>query len=518
VSDTQALAVSPGAPDKGLKGGALGLASSIVIGISATAPAYTVAASVGYIVLAVGVAAPAMLLLAFIPMMCVAVAFAQLNRVDPDCGTTFTWAARTFGPRTGWLGGWVMTAASVVAMAYLAGIAGSYLLLLFGATGLAASPGWVTAVGVGLIAVMTLVCWRGIEISAWVQRILLVVELIMLAIFAVVALVKVATGHAPAGHATPSLTWFNPFGVGSFGTLTAGLLVAVFVYWGWDSAVSVNEETEAPDRNPGRAAVISMALLIGIFVLATVAAQSYAGVGTHGIGLANPDTAADLLAVVGAAVLGSAWGKLLILAVLSSAIAALQTGILPTARTVLSMATAGAVPAAFGRMNRRFRTPSVATAAIGGATVVLFLGLSLLGGGKAAADAIASIGLLIAFYYALVGYTCVWHFRRVLTRSGKDLMLKGILPLVGAVTLTAVFVKSAWDMRSPDYGVTSVGGVGGVLLIGGGTIVLGALVMVGYSLARPAFFRARLAGAASTSDQPQAAAAPAPTNPAQATP
>lgn len=502
MSDTQAPAASSGAPDKGLKGGALGLASSIVIGISATAPAYTVAASVGYIVLAVGASAPAMLLLAFVPMMCVAVAFAQLNRVDPDCGTTFTWAARAFGPRTGWLGGWVMTAASVVAMAYLAGIAGSYLLLLFGAEGLAASQTWVTVVGVGLISLMTLVCWRGIEISAWVQRVLLVVELIMLAIFTVVALVKVATGHASAGHATPSLNWFNPFGVGSFGTLAAGLLVAIFVYWGWDSAVSVNEETEAPDRNPGRAAVISMALLIGIFVLATVAAQAYAGVGADGIGLGNKDTAADLLAVVGAAVLGSAWGKLLILAVLSSAIAALQTGILPTARTVLSMATARAVPATFGRMNRRFQTPSIATAVIGGATIVLFLGLSLLGGGKAAADAIASIGLLIAFYYALVGYTCVWQFRRVLTRSAKDLLLKGILPLFGAVTLTAVFVKSVWDMRSPDYGVTSVGGVGGVLLIGGGTIVLGVLVMLGYSLARPAFFRAKFAPATTGYESP----------------
>ena len=491
MSDTQAVAAS-GAAGKGLKSGALGLASSVVIGIAATAPAYTVAASVGFIALAVGVAAPGMLLLAFIPMMCIAIAFAQLNRVDPDCGTTFTWAARTFGPRTGWLGGWVMVAASVVAMAYLAGIAGSYFFLLIGADGLAGSRTWVTVAGIVLVAVMTAVCWRGIQLSAWVQRVLLVVEMIMLAVFAVVALVKLGTGHAAPGHATPALSWFNPLSAGSFATLTAGLLVAIFVYWGWDSAVSVNEETEAPERNPGRAVVISMALLVGIFMLTTVAAQAYAGVGSDGIGLGNANTDADLLAVVGTAVLGSAWGKLLILAVLSSAIAALQTGILPTARTVLAMATVHAVPASLGRMNRRFQTPSVATTVIGGTTIVLFVGLSLLGGGKAAADAIASIGLLIAFYYALVGYTCVWHFRQELRRSTRDFLLKGALPLLGALSLTAVFIKSAWDMRKPEYGATSLGPIGGVLLIGGGTILLGVLVMLGYGLARPAYFRGKL--------------------------
>ena len=491
---------SVAAPGKGLRSGSLGLVSSIVLGISATAPAYSVAASVGFIVLAVGTSAPAMLLVAFVPMMCVAVAFAQLNRVDPDCGTTFTWAARAFGPRTGWLGGWVMTLASVIAMAYLAGIAASYLFLLVGADSLAASPGATTAAGLALITAMTLICWRGIELSIWVQRVLLCVELVMLVMFAATALIKVGAGHAPAGHLTPTAAWFNPFEAGSLSTITNGVLVAVFVYWGWDSAISVNEETEQPRRNPGRAAVISMALLIGIFLLTTVAAQAYAGLGDSGIGLRNPDTSADLLAVVGESVLGTAWGKLLILAVLSSAIAALQTGILPTARTVLAMATRKALPDRLGMMNSRYLTPSVATFTIGGASAALFVAFRYVEGGKLAADAIASIGLLIAFYYALVGYTCVWTLRRELTRSVKDFTLKAALPLVGALALTAVLAESTWQMRSPDYGATSIGGIGGVLLIGGGTILLGVLLMLAYSVRRPDFFRNKLPAAATEAD------------------
>ena len=85
---------------KGLKGGALGLVSSVVVGVASTAPAYSLAASLGFIVvggtLAAGVKAPGIVLLAFIPMYLIAVAYQELNKAEPDCGTTFTWAARAF--------------------------------------------------------------------------------------------------------------------------------------------------------------------------------------------------------------------------------------------------------------------------------------------------------------------------------------------------------------------------------------------------------------------------------------
>ena len=96
-----------GAGEKGLKGGTLGLVSSIVVGVASTAPAYSLAASLGYVVLVsngegiVGVKAPAIMLLAFLPMYFIAVAYAELNKAEPDCGTTFIWAARAFGTRTG---------------------------------------------------------------------------------------------------------------------------------------------------------------------------------------------------------------------------------------------------------------------------------------------------------------------------------------------------------------------------------------------------------------------------------
>ena len=163
------------ASGKGLRGGALGLIGSVVVGVASTAPAYSLAASLGYVVATVngdgiiGVKAPLIMVLAFLPMYFIAVAYAELNKAEPDCGTTFTWSARAFGTRIGWLGGWGIIAADVIVMANLAAIAGSYSFTLFGQDELAASTLWSTVAGVVWIVVMTYICYRGIEVSARLQ-------------------------------------------------------------------------------------------------------------------------------------------------------------------------------------------------------------------------------------------------------------------------------------------------------------------------------------------------------------
>ena len=164
--------------DKGLKTGALGLVSSIVMGVASTAPAYSLAATLGLIVAAVGLGSPIVAVLAFVPMFLTSIGYSELNKADPDCGTTFTWASRAFGPKTGWAGGWAIIAADILVMASLAQVAGQYVFLLFGANGIGSNPasGWVLLVGVLWIIAMTYICYRGIEVSARLQRVLLAVE------------------------------------------------------------------------------------------------------------------------------------------------------------------------------------------------------------------------------------------------------------------------------------------------------------------------------------------------------
>ena len=307
------MATAEGAPpgaieqqvEKGLKTGALGLVSATVMGVASTAPAYSLAATLGFIVAVVGLGSPIVAVIAFIPIFLTSIGYSELNKADPDCGTTFTWAARAFGPKTGWAGGWAIVAADVLVMASLAQVAGQYLFLLFGAKGIGSNPtsGWVLLVGLAWIAAMTYICYRGIEVSAMFQRVLLGVELVMLLVFSITALVRVGTGNHPAGSITPAWSWFNPLQGGFTGFVT-GIILMLFIYWGWDTAVAINEETKDPAKTPGRAAILSTVILLVTYVIVILSAQSFAGVGTTGIGLGNSDNTGDVISVLGGAVFG----------------------------------------------------------------------------------------------------------------------------------------------------------------------------------------------------------------------
>src|ERR1700755_1519931 len=152
--------------DKGLKTGALGLVSSVVIGVVSTAPAYSLAATLFFVVAAVGLKAPLVAVLAFVPMLLCSIRVSELNKADPDCGTTFIWAARAFGPKTGWAGGWGVVAADVLVMASLAQVAGQYMFFLIqgpdSAIGGNPSSGWVLLGGAVWVAGVTHISYRGI--------------------------------------------------------------------------------------------------------------------------------------------------------------------------------------------------------------------------------------------------------------------------------------------------------------------------------------------------------------------
>src|ERR1700681_4498866 len=161
--------------EKGLKKNAIGYISNIVIGVASTAPAYSLAATLGFIVAVkgVGVHAPAVLLVSFIPMLLVASAYKFLNRADPDAGTSFAWTTRALGPSVGWLNGWAIFLADLIVMASLSDIAAVYTFKLFGFTELGNSKAAIIIGAVVWIAVMTWICFRGIELSARIQQVLL---------------------------------------------------------------------------------------------------------------------------------------------------------------------------------------------------------------------------------------------------------------------------------------------------------------------------------------------------------
>jgi amino acid transporter len=470
-----------------LRQGALGYLSNVVIGVSSTAPAYSLAATLGFVVAiaGVGVRAPAVLLVSFLPMLCIAVAYRFLNKADPDPGTSFAWVTRALGPRLGWMNGWAIVVADVIVMATLAQIAARYTFLLVGWHAAADSNGAQIALAVAWIALMTWICLRGIELSARTQVVLLGAEIAILALFALVALAKVYA-DAPPGSLTPQLSWFDPFALG-WGALADGVLLGVFIYWGWDSGVAVNEESEDPSEGPGRAAVVSTLVLLLVYLVVSAAAQSYGGTKLLA---ANQD---DVLSVLGTKVLGSPWDKLVILAVLTSAAASTQTTILPTARTTLSMARHEAIPAAFARIHPRHLTPSVSTLWMGAVSAVwTVLVMALNPAQHVLGDSIAAIGFAICFYYGFTGLACAWFYRRELRRSARDLLLAGLVPLLGFVLLALVFVK-AWhdDAQRGANASAPLLGIQAPIALGIGALLLGVAAMALAALRHRAFFRRR---------------------------
>jgi amino acid transporter len=469
--------------DKGLKKNAIGFVSSVVIGVASTAPGYSLAATLGFVAAAVALQSPAILLVSFIPMFLVAGGYYYMNKADPDCGTSFSWVTKAMGPQLGWIAGWVIVVADIIVMANLAQIAGLYSFELFGLTSLAESTLAVTTVGVIWILIMTAIVVIGIELSAKTQVGLLAAEIFTLALFSIVALIKVYAGSAPSTSIHPSLSWINPFSL-SPSEISAGMLLAVFIYWGWDTTATVNEETEDPGEAPGKATVISTLILLAIYIVVAVAAQSYAGV--HNL-VANQE---DVLSSLGTEVFGSPLDKILIIAVLSSAAASTQTTILPTARTTLSMARANAMPKSLGKIHPRFLTPHISTILMGGLSILWYVGLTLVSE-DILFDSLAALGLMIAFYIGITGFACTIYYRRELTRSIKNFFFIGVGPSLGGAILFYLLVKNGIELSDPANSESgnSWFGVGPPLMIAAFFLVLGFVLMFVQWRAFPAFFR-----------------------------
>jgi amino acid transporter len=473
---------APGA--KGLKTNALGYASNLVIAVASTAPAYSLAATLGFIVAVpgMGVHAPAVLIVSFIPILLVSVAYRFLNLADPDAGTTFAWVTRAFGPWVGWVNGWAIFLADVIVMASLAAIASLYTFSLW--NGHPSNFGLIVGAVIWIV-LMTWICYRGIELSARIQQFLLSLEIFTLFLFVVVALVKVYSNN-PLHSLHVSGSWFNPFDLG-WTPLIAGVLLGIFIYWGWDSGVAVNEESRDRHRGPGKAAVVSTFLLLAIYVLVSTAAQAYHGPGFLG------GNSSDVLNALGHSVFGSPLDKLLVICVLTSASASTQTTILPTARTTLSMAKWGAISPAFGRVHPKFLTPSFSTLMMGGLSILWTVALLAFNPNQdVLGDTISALGFSVCFYYGFTGLACAFYFRRELFKSVRNFVFAGLVPLVGGLMMAYVGIKAYGTYNASGYNYSKpILGIQTPIFVGIGGLIVGIVLMLASIPFFPEFFKRR---------------------------
>ncbi|MFE6938069.1 APC family permease [Streptomyces chartreusis] len=441
---------------RGLQANVLGTFDTVVMAVAGSAPAYSIAATTAVLVGAVGLASPAALLYCAIPMLGIALAFSRLGRIDVNAGASYSWVGRTLHPFLGFISGWALVISTTIFMVAGSLPAGSMTLALFDEE-LAENTALSTLVGACWFLVMLLVVLGGARLTVRAQIVMSGVELVILALFALLAVF-----HTDSAHVFDwSWLGFGHFdGVAGF---ASGALIAAFYYWGWDVTSNLSEETRNSRRTTGLAGLIGVGIVFLLFEVFTIAVNVILS------SKQIQDNDANVLAVLGEEVWPGWGGKLLIVAVMLSTIATLETTLIQVTRSLFAMGRDRTMPAALGKVHQRWNTPYVAVAVVGVVALVMFIASNALGTvGDILSDAISAIGLQIAVYYGLTGLAAVVAYRKMLLKSVGDFVLGGLWPLFGALFMFWIFVESLGELS------------GSALAIGFGGIAAGLVPMFWY--------------------------------------
>jgi len=445
------------APTARLEPDAIGVAQDTVIGMASSAPAASIGLTLAALAAATAYGSGPVIVLTAVPMLIIANSYRRLNLWNANCGASFEWVGRAINPYLGFLTGWLMITGYVIgAVAGVEVIGPSVLAVFTSGTG---STSTDIAIATGLSLVMLVIAVAGIKITARIQVSMAAIEYVILIGFAVAGLVLVLTRHP--GTVPVTTGWFTLTGVGGHGSLAAGLLLAVFIYSGWEGTLYVNEEVKHRRVNPGRAAIIAVAILTVIYLLAAMGLQGAVSQKR----LEQHDTSALVYAAT--AIGGSGWGKVMALALALSVIAATGTNIVLTARITYGMASYHTLPRLLASVSPRFRTPVPASVLTGLLLIALTWVYLLATSVQGAFNAVVNVsGLLFAAFYILTALATIAYYRRRALESARNALELAIGPLAAAGFLGWIIYRSV--QRAPAAQNWSLAGI----------VALGLVLMV----------------------------------------
>ena len=480
--------VMHGLKAKGLKKGSVSKSAAVTIGLAATAPAYSLTGALGYGASESGYQLPIVFILSVIPMFFVALSYKHLTTSAPDSGTVFTWGTKAIGPRFGWFGGWALLLASILAGVTATQIIVNAMAIIFN---LAETPAWFHfGVAILFILCTTYLTALGAEESSHTTMILTITQYGGLIALAVILFMRVMQGDAVSTAEPFSLEWLNPFAISSFSAFLNGFLVALFIFWGFDAALAMSEETDGNSEQAGRSGIIAMIITVIIYVAFSTVALAYAGIDAQDkSSLTFKDNIDSIITVLATDVIGAKGALVAALIIAISAFSATMSTIMPAARAALAMATYRALPRRFSSVNEATQTPKFATWTIGLMTLIIYITLSLISE-SIVKDTIHSVSIAVCTYYTIAALSCALYFHRTAFNHWHTALSQVILPAIAAVILIAVSIVQAWNMMDPDYGSSgSIAGVGAVFLIGVVTLFCGVPLMVLWNIREPKFFR-----------------------------
>jgi len=436
---------------------AIGVAQDTIIGLASSAPAATMAATLATLAAVAAYGGGAVVILCAVPMLIIANCYRRLNLWNANCGASFEWVGRAISPYLGFMVGWLMLAGCLIGTISVVVVLSPAVLAIFGASATSTWPNIFISTVVTII--MLIVAVVGIRITARTQVGLAVIEYAVLLGVSVWGLLYVLGHH----HGSYPITkgWLSLSGINGKGGLAAGLLIAVFMFSGWDATVYVNEEVKHRRVNPGRAALWAVALLVVMYTLPQVGLQ---GVVSPGKLQANSSSA---LVYITQVLGGSVWAKVMAFALALSVIASTNTGIVITARIAYGMASHRVLPPVLGQVSRRYATPAIGSVIIG-VILIAVTWVYLLSNSVASVftQLVSVTGLLFAVFYMLTALAAITYHRRRILSNAWDTVLVGILPLAAAGFLGWVVVKSLQgEPTSQKWALVGIVGSGVVLML-----------------------------------------------------
>src|SRR3984885_2735907 len=413
MTDRPATAIVgiPPQPAARLEPNAIGVAQDTVIGMASSAPAATIGLSLAALAAATAYGSGPILILTAIPMLIIANAYRRCNMWNANCGASFEWVGRAINPYLGFLTGWLMVVAYIIGTGAEILLLGPSVLAVFGNS--STDPWAWVGIGTAVGVVMLVIAIVGIRITARLQVSMALVEYLILIGLAIAGLLFVLGHHH--GSFAISRGWFSVTGIDGKGSAVAGFLIAVFVYGGWDGTLYVNEEVKQRRVNPGRAAIIAVALLAVIYTLAQVGLQ----------GVVSPKLLqahqADALVYVAQALGGGFWAKMMALAIALSVIATTGTGIVLSARIAYGMGSYRALPGFLSNVSRRFQTPVAASVVVALLLIALtWVYLLVTSVQNAFLNVIDLTGLLFAIFSLLTAVATIVYYRRRVLGGVRD--------------------------------------------------------------------------------------------------
>ena len=417
-----------------LAAGAVSLFGDVIAAITNVAPSTSVALSLGAIMAVSGNASPSVALIVGLLMLCIAVSYHYLNMWKPSAAAQAMWIARAVRPVAGLAVGFSVILMTLVSNIGNITLFGPYLLGII-------SPDnadnkflqWLaSAIAVGLVLYIAI---EGIKRAIRFQAIIVWVEYAIIIAFIIGLLVAEFSGQA--GTTPPQLSWLLPSSAPSFLGLMGGVVVAVFMYGGWEASVYLAEEATDTKRNPGRAGIISVVFCIFWLTTLSLAIQGIAPLETLIAHSGN-------IVAFSASVIWPPWAvDVVSLAVLSSVVAVTQSQLQNFSRISYGLSREKLLPEWIGVLGKH-RTPSralILAAIIPVVTLIVYMTNTSAGNAIALISGMA--GLFYIFLYVIGAAACIWFYRRTLLKSPKQFVVAGLLPAIGAVGLLyAAFI--AW--------------------------------------------------------------------------